>query len=186
MTWNILRCPGKETLNLEEALVDLGFEAWAPREWKNKRVPRKKIRMTVQKPVLPSYVFLAEGQGQQAIRAIGMSIPFAIMVLLGEQVVIREEELEGLRVYDRRDPPRFQPRKYRAALTDSTVPSVKADPKIKTYQVGDRVRLKTGTMLEGVMGVITGKGTGTEITIAVENSAARIQLSSFLVDPVAV
>lgn len=57
--WCILRCAGSRTMALAASLTDAGIRAWTPIETRERRIPRKAARETVQLPITPSFVFAA-------------------------------------------------------------------------------------------------------------------------------
>lgn len=65
--WMILRCASSATSELAEELREEGLLAWAPMIRVQKRLPRRRKTEMVTKPLLPSFVFVAQDHGEEAL-----------------------------------------------------------------------------------------------------------------------
>lgn len=106
--WMVFRCPGSETGDLEDLLEKLGFSVWTPRVWVSRRVPRRKVRRVILLAMLPSYLFVDAEADRKELEKLGAKHGFwGPMAIRGERVVIKDEDLDGLRESDDRiGPPR--------------------------------------------------------------------------------
>ena len=60
--WTVLRCSGKDTLDLASWLRDEGASSWTPFVQARRRLPRLRKVVHYPKPVLPSFVFVDAGE----------------------------------------------------------------------------------------------------------------------------
>lgn len=65
--WTILRCASAVTIGLAEELRDERLTAWAPIIRVQKRLPRRRKTELVVRPLLPSFVFVDQRHGDEAI-----------------------------------------------------------------------------------------------------------------------
>lgn len=65
--WTVLRCPGQRTLAMAQELRDMGLTAWAPSTRYQKRLPRSRKTQWVVVPLLPSFIFIAAPEADEAI-----------------------------------------------------------------------------------------------------------------------
>jgi len=159
--WCILRTGGGSTLQLAKSLAEAGYEAWTPVEsalkkpklvefdpWPRKLPPPKQVTQ----PMIPTFVF---ARGEHVIDLLKLSRSPALnyrvwdaeqrkMVVRGHPgfsvfcsfdgtpQLIRDRDLDALRLSERRRKPRG---------------------KVRPVSIGDRVRL-TGGSFEGLRGVV--------------------------------
>lgn len=55
--WVILRCSARLTLRVAEAVNGEGIAAWTPSEVSRPRIPKRRARVTLCRPILPRFVF---------------------------------------------------------------------------------------------------------------------------------
>lgn len=136
--WCILRCSNCKTLDLAASLNEAGFEAWSPVETLHRGEKREVVRI----PLTPSFVF-AHADRLLDLLALSHSLvralpPFRLFRNFGEIAVIPAEQLEPLRMIERRRKPRGT---------------------IRPIEPGTIVRLSEGGFsgMTGTVGLVQGK-----------------------------
>lgn len=177
--WAVYRCAGPDTLDFEDRLNEAGVQAWTPRCWVSRRVPRRRTKVWKLAPVMGSYLFVSIDDADKiprlpwGIRGLGKA-----MVIQGQFVVVTDQDLDGLREFDRRDPPR--PRR-KGRLPDPGTPQVPPPP---VFQVGQTVFVKG--VLGGIEAEVLARTPGGEYTVAPKNSPIRVTVSGFMLEQVGV
>ena len=100
--WTVLRCSGKDTLQLDSWIRDSGVVSWTPSVESRKRLPRLRKVVYVRRPVIPSFVFV-DVREEQRVHGLRSRCPimFSRFRLNGEFPVIPDKALEPLREYCR-------------------------------------------------------------------------------------
>lgn len=177
--WAVYRCAGPDTLDFEDQLNEAGVQAWTPRCWVSRRVPRRRTKVWKLAPVMGSYLFVSIDDADQipglpwSIRGLGKA-----MVIQGQFVIVADRDLDGLREFDRRDPP--QPRR-KGRLPDPGTPQVPPPP---VFQVGQTVFVKG--VLGGIEAEVLARTPGGEYTVAPKNSPIKVTVSGFMLEQVGV
>lgn len=154
--YNILRCKGRETLKLAEALIDLG--GWTPKTLQRMRLPRVRKVVMVERPQLPSFVFIPVTFAEAAI-ALGRKrhIPECRMFIYsGQAPVVPEYQLLPLRLAEKLNP-----------TTDE-----------KGIPVGTRVEICAGPFRE-MLGVVSANDRR-YVHLELEKGGLPIKLPSFM------
>jgi hypothetical protein len=102
MLWTILRCHSNVTISLVNALLEGQAVAWTPIEVKQVRLPRKRIYVTTERPLLPSLVFLHYKDLGRAKHLLEYrQVPkFKVFMMNGQEALVEDYELQELRDYD--------------------------------------------------------------------------------------
>lgn len=138
MMWVVLRCAGKNTMPLVQAMEKRGLDSWTPLWRRKRRYPRSSKYRTVVLPALPTFVFLAEKDMWSALDALTeFATPgFSLMHSYGEIIRIKDAELASLRKI-------------------SDVKPAEKNP-VVWPQVGERRRVTSGAFT-GMTGLVKGK-----------------------------
>ncbi len=176
----------------------MGVRTWAPRIWIRKRLPRKKVRIWQEVPVLPSYFFIAAEDMNEAPRLFGR-LSYSPMLIQGQWVTVGDEDLEGLKAFDQPDQGKaFEDWMARKALKEadksagcgqvglsgSVIPGgIGGPPMGEIWTPGNHFRVR-GAFMTGVRCILMEVHKDGEVTIAVQNSAVRLRIAHFLLDPI--
>lgn len=116
--WCILRTSGARTLPLAKSLGDEGFEVWTPIEVQSRRLPRSKIKVERDAPIMPTFVFVRATRLRDIFRI--LSLPrsphpsFSIFRHMGRIPIIADHEIESLRSEEKRAAPKARRRVFAA------------------------------------------------------------------------
>ena len=177
--WIVVRCPGAVTLDYERELVDQDVGVWTPAFWVRKRLPRRRLKVWAQVPILPGYLFMWIPD----LPKFG-GLPWSYkadlrpMSISGRYVVLDEEDLSGLRELDQREKPEGR----RATPQNNQLPDPQL-PESPKWKVGDKVRVKG--VLAGAEGVVASVPPGEDVVVALKNSPAKVKVSGFLLEQIA-
>jgi len=158
----VVRCARSKTLELAKQLYgEHRIPAWTPRFEKRVRLPRKKIKRLVVKPLMPTFVFIREGYLERAEDLSQRRVveEFSVMVVHGGRAVVREDELHEIA---------------------SPIPEPDNGGDIP-FAVGDRV-----TVGEGPLAGVSGKVISCQreyLEIETENFFGRVKIPPFVMRP---
>ena len=125
-----------------------------------------------------SYVFVSSDDADKI-----QELPWTIqgkgkaMVVQGQFVFVTDQDLDGLREFDQREPP--QPRRKSKHLPGPKTPQVPPPP---VYRVGQRVFVKG--VLGGAEAEVIALTLGGEYTVALKNSPIKVTVSGFMLSQV--
>lgn len=150
-SWIILRTAAPRTLRLAKSLEEAGFRVWTPRQTISRRVPRSKDkeRREIETPIIPTFVF-AEADQKDALRAL-VAQPlhqhpiFSLMTFRGGVPEIKDSEVHGLRIEERRMQAAADERARRAR--------VRTHARGKAVPIGTTISLPTAAFT-GMSGVV--------------------------------
>lgn len=99
--WCVLRTSGPNTLPLARSLGEAGYEVWTPIERQVKRLPRKKVEVERESPIMPTYVFAS---ADDLLELVNLSLSplnnhraFSVFRYLNKYPLIADSSLEALR-----------------------------------------------------------------------------------------
>ena len=155
---HILRCRGGDTLSLAAALTQEGLEGWSPIWRQRMRLPRARTVVTVERPMLPSFVFLPSWFTTEALAFAAMyKIPSCSLFRVnGGAATVGDKDLTGLRELER-------------VATDRG----------HALPVGAWVDVTAGP-LTGMSGPVVGGSHGYTLVAFAGSSVGRVNVPSFL------
>lgn len=174
--WIILRTAAPRTLRLADSLTEAGFRVWTPRQTISRRVPRSKDkeRREVETPIIPTFVF-AEADQKDAFRALAAQPlhqhpPFSLLTYRGGVPDIKDSQVHGLRIEERRMQAAADERARRAR--------VRTHARGKAVPIGATIGLPTAAFV-GVSGVV--EESDGRFTIALVGNM-RLKIATILFD----
>lgn len=92
----VLRCRGRDTLTLSDALREEDLDAWSPILHRRRRIAGKRRVKMVEAPHAPGYVFLRSDQLETAINTLqaGRCPFFRLMYKGGKEVSVSSKEVD--------------------------------------------------------------------------------------------
>jgi len=155
---HILRCRGGDTLRLAAALTQQGLAGWSPIWRQRMRLPRARKVVVVDRPMLPSFVFLPSWCTTEALAfADRYEIPrCSLFRVNGAAATVGEGDLTGLRELER-------------VATDRG----------HALAVGTWVEVTAGP-LTGMSGPVVGGTHGYTLVAFAGSSVGRVNVPSFL------
>lgn len=168
MQWQILRCSSKDTLVLEQSLINAGVRAWTPR-WKlRRRLPRLRKVVTEIRPLLPTFVFVDPADVRFVEQNAGGDLPQCTVFRFNEsRPIVDESELTDLR-----------------SFSEELMIGAKEPEPFKTLPVGTRVVCES-RLFKGMEAVVIGQKIG-ENLIRIEKSSLEIFVPPFLLKAIGV
>ncbi len=171
--WIILRTAGPRTLPLWRSLASAGFEAWTPVETVTQRRPRTRDERTIERPILPTFVFASADRLVDVLGVLRAPINphpgFSLVTHAGRVPVVAEREIAGLRAAEA-DAVRAAERRLRKTHREA-------------FGVGQAVTVKDGAWT-GLTGVV--EGGDDRFARVVFRSGMSVKISTFLLIPDAV
>ena len=160
--WCILRTPGRSTLRLAEQLRKRGIEAWAPSKTVDRRIPRRRARVSLCLPILPSFVF-ANAQSAHRLSFLSMQpgqLPsFSVFRHSDKIPIVADAELAKLREFEERE-------------------ALKVKRKIRhVWEVGQAVRVSEGPA-QGMAGTVERSDGG--FVLVCFGGRLKMKIASFL------
>lgn len=188
--WVILRCAGSKTLEIEDFLSENGFLSWTPRRWVRKRLPRRKARVETLVAVLPSYVFVGVDEDLDLKPLMAGLFSYSLVKTDGGEVaVLKDKDLDGLRIFDVREFPHHRRRGTDpmpegavalAPMPKAPMPKVPM-PKGSEIPVGAAVRFLEGPFATmEITGVVKENKRGV-LSVVLHNSLVKVQIGCSLV-----
>jgi transcription antitermination factor NusG len=163
--WCILRTSGGRTLPLARSLVDADFEVWTPVETISRRRPRSKIKIDIEAPIMPTFVFARAWHLPELLACASSPInehpSFSVFHYAGKIPLVAEREVEGLRREEHRAMRRVQ-RTQR-----------------KDFAIGERVRVPEGPFA-GMSGVV--QQSDGKFALVGFAGTMRVKIATFLLD----
>jgi hypothetical protein len=141
--WCILRTSGGKTLALAQSLIDANIDAWTPMQKTSRRRARSKVRVEVDAPMMPTFVFVRAAHLPELELCLALPMSphpaFSIFRYFGRIPLLAASEIAGLR---------------QAEWAGNTAPK-KADP----FPAGTDVTLTEGAAagMSGIVEVAQGK-----------------------------
>lgn len=173
-SWIILRTGAPRTLRLADSLSEAGFTVWTPRQTVSRRVPRSKDkqRREVETPIIPTFVF-ADAEHKDALRLLAAQPlhphpPFSLMLYRGTIPEIRDAEVHGLRIEERR----------MQAAADERARRARRNARGRAVPVGATIGVPTPAF-QGVTGVV--EESDGRFTLALIGNI-RLKIATFLLD----
>lgn len=133
--WVVLRCSPASTVPLCDELARLGVTAWTPTALPTVRLPRRRIKRTLDKraPLLPCYIFAALDDLSELKRLaadVGGSILIDFSILVrpdGQTALVADSQLEPLRAMEARMERKQVPSGERPIFSPGSAVAVKDD-----------------------------------------------------------
>ena len=173
-SWIILRTAAPRTLRLADSLAEAGFSVWTPRQTISRRIPRSKDkeRREVETPIIPTFVF-ADAEHKDALRTLAAQPlhahpPFSLMTHRGGVPEIKDGEVHGLRIEERR----------MQAAADDRARRARRNARGKAIPVGATIGLPTPAF-QGITGVV--EESDGRFTLALVGNM-RLKIATFLFD----
>lgn len=165
--WIILRTAGARTLPLWRSLAGAGLDAWTPLETVTRRRPRSREERTIERAILPTFVFVASDRLSDVLRALRAPVNphpgFSLVTHAGRVPVIAELDIAGLRAAEA-EAVRAAERRLRKAHRQA-------------FGVGQAVAVKDGAWT-GLTGIV--EGGDDRFARVVFGSGMSVKISTFL------
>lgn len=166
-SWIILRTAGARTLPLWRSLANAGFDAWTPRETVIRRRPRSREERTIERAILPTFVFVAADRLTDVLGALRAPVNphpgFSLVARASRVPVVAERDIAGLRSAEA-EAVRAAERRLRKSHREA-------------FGIGQSVSVKDGAWT-GLTGVIDGGDD--RFARVIFGSGMSVKISTFL------
>ncbi|WP_267433796.1 hypothetical protein [Sphingomonas sp. GM_Shp_1] len=159
---------------MAESLAEAGFAVWTPRQTISRRIPRSKDkeRREVETPIIPTFVF-ADAEHKDALRALASQPlhphpPFSLMTYRGKVPEIKDSEVHGLRIEERR----------MQAAADDRARRARRNARGRAVPVGATIGVPTPAF-KGISGIV--EESDGRFTLALIGNM-RLKIATFLLD----
>ena len=173
-SWIILRTAAPRTLRLADSLAQAGFGVWTPRQTISRRIPRSKDkqRREVETPIIPTVVF-ADAEHKDVLRALAAQPlhphpPFSLMTYRGGVPEIKDGEVHGLRIEERR----------MQTAADDRARRTRRNARGKAVAIGATIGVPTPAF-QGISGIV--EESDGRFTLALVGNM-RLKIATFLLD----
>lgn len=152
--WCILRTAGPRTLAVARSLAAAGFDAWTPAQIAQRRRPRSSMKLEIEAPIMPTFVFVRADRLSDLRRVLALPLnphpAFSIFQHAGEAPLVRDSELTQLREAEERAAVATEARRRGEQAQDSRKAK---DAQRRKVAVGTTVSIPHGAFA-GMTGIV--------------------------------